>query len=43
MEVRELSENDIELVCRHREEMFRDAGRSEEVLQIMTRHFRDWL
>jgi ribosomal protein S18 acetylase RimI-like enzyme len=43
MEVRELSENDVELVCRHREEMFRDAGRSEEVLQIMTRHFRDWL
>lgn len=43
MEVRELSENDIELVCRHREEMFRDAGRSEEVLQVMTRHFRGWL
>lgn len=43
MEVRELSENDIELVCRHREEMFRDAGRSEEVLQVMTQHFRDWL
>jgi ribosomal protein S18 acetylase RimI-like enzyme len=43
MEVRELSENDVELICRHREEMFRDAGRSEEVLQVMTQHFRDWL
>lgn len=43
MEVRELSENDLELVCRHRKEMFRDAGRGEEVLQVMTEHFRDWL
>jgi ribosomal protein S18 acetylase RimI-like enzyme len=43
MEVRELSENDVELVCLHREEMFRNAGRSEEVLQVMTQHFRDWL
>ncbi|MBB5360018.1 ribosomal protein S18 acetylase RimI-like enzyme [Rhodanobacter sp. ANJX3] len=43
MEIRELSENDIELVCRHREEMFRDAGRTGDVLQTMTRHFRDWL
>ena len=41
--MRELTENDVELVCRHREEMFRDAGRSEEVLQVMTQHFRDWL
>ena len=43
MEVRELSENDVDLVCRHREDMFRDAGCSEEVLQVMTQHFRDWL
>ena len=43
MDVRELSESDIELVCRHREEMFRDAGRSEDVLRVMTQHFRDWL
>lgn len=43
MNVRELCEEDLDLVCRHREEMFRDAGRSEEVLQTMTQHFCDWL
>jgi ribosomal protein S18 acetylase RimI-like enzyme len=43
MDVREIAESDLELICRHREEMFRDAGRGEEVLQTMTRHFRDWL
>lgn len=43
MEVRKLSERDLELVCRHREEMFRDAGRSSDVLSPMTQHFREWL
>ncbi|RFU48931.1 GNAT family N-acetyltransferase [Paraburkholderia sp. DHOC27] len=43
MHARAIDEADLELVCRHREEMFRDAGRSEDVLQTMTRHFRDWL
>lgn len=43
MEVRKLTVSDVELVCRHREAMFRDAGRSEDVLHVMTRHFRDWL
>lgn len=43
MEVREISENDVELICRHREEMFYDAGRGEEILQVMTENFRDWL
>jgi ribosomal protein S18 acetylase RimI-like enzyme len=43
MNVRSLCEGDVELICRHREEMFRDAGRSEDVLQTMTAHFRDWL
>lgn len=43
MEVRELSEQDIELVCRHRELMFREAGRSDEILKPMTLHFREWL
>jgi len=43
MDIRALTELDLELVCRHREDMFRDAGRSEEVLQTMTHHFRDWL
>lgn len=43
MEVRALSEEDVELVCRHRAEMFRDAGRSDDVVETMTQHFRDWL
>jgi ribosomal protein S18 acetylase RimI-like enzyme len=43
MDVRELREDDLELVCRHREAMFRDAGRDEAVLQTMTAHFREWL
>ena len=43
MDIRALTELDLELVCRHREDMFRDAGRSEDVLQTMTHHFRDWL
>ena len=43
MEVRELEANDVEYICRHREEMFRDAGRAEEVLQVMTQHFRNWV
>jgi ribosomal protein S18 acetylase RimI-like enzyme len=43
MKIRDLTVDDVELVCRHREEMFRDAGRSEDVLKAMTQHFRDWL
>ena len=43
MHVRELGSDDLELVCRHREEMFRDAGREEQVLKTMTGHFRTWL
>src|SRR5215472_13255110 len=43
MDVRAVCEADLELVCRHREEMFREAGRSDSVLQTMTQHFREWL
>lgn len=43
MEVRPLGADDIELVCRHRESMFREAGRGEDVLQAMTQQFRPWL
>jgi len=43
MNVRELHKGDLELVCRQREQMFRDAGRSEDVLETMTEHFRTWL
>jgi GNAT superfamily N-acetyltransferase len=43
---RGLTATDIDLVCRHREEMFRAsnaAGRTEEILRTMTSHFRAWL
>lgn len=43
MDIREITEDDLELVCRHREEMFRDAGRGDEVLRPMTEQFRTWL
>lgn len=43
MEVRPLGVDDVELVCRHREAMFREAGRDEDVLRTMTRQFRPWL
>lgn len=43
MDSRPLHIEDIELVCRHREEMFRDAGRGDDVLLPMTEHFRQWL
>lgn len=43
MELRNLTEQDLELVCRHRAEMFRDAGCAEATLDTMTAHFRTWL
>lgn len=43
MQVRALSEDDLELICRHREAMFRDAGAGDDVLAPMTQHFRAWL
>jgi ribosomal protein S18 acetylase RimI-like enzyme len=39
---RPVGPDDLELICRHREEMFRDAGR-EDGLSRMTEHFRAWL
>lgn len=42
-DVRTLDAGDLELVCRHREAMFRDAGRDDEELATMTEHFRPWL
>jgi ribosomal protein S18 acetylase RimI-like enzyme len=43
IDARALRAGDLELICRHREEMFRDAGQSEAVLSVMTDHFRTWL
>lgn len=36
----------MELICEHREKMFRESnapGRTEEILQTQTAHFRKWL
>ncbi|WP_306303684.1 hypothetical protein [Paraburkholderia mimosarum] len=43
MDVRPLDAQDLELICRHREAMFREAGRDEATLRTMTTHFREWL
>lgn len=43
MQSRKLDIGDLELICRHREAMFRDAGRDDGVLATMTEHFRAWL
>lgn len=43
MDIRALDIDDLELVCRHREEMFRDSGRGDDVLLPMTEHFRAWV
>jgi len=41
---RPVSSSDLELICHHREEMFREAaGHTEDVLATMIRHFRVWL
>lgn len=34
---------DLELVCRHRHEMFKASGRTDEALAPMSAAFRDWL
>lgn len=43
LRLRPVTPDDLELVCRHREEMFREAGRSLEVLDAMREPFRHWL
>ncbi len=43
---RPIAASDLDLVCRHREEMFRVSnapGRTEEILRTMTAAFRDWI
>jgi GNAT superfamily N-acetyltransferase len=42
-EFRAVARADLELICHHREEMFRDAGAAEQTLATMTAHFRSWL
>lgn len=40
---RPVTPRDLELVCRHRHEMFKASGRANEVLAPMTEAFREWL
>ena len=41
--LRNVSAADLDLVCRHREEMFREAGSPEADLAAMSAPFRSWL
>ncbi len=43
MDVRTIEPDDLELICRHREAMFQEAGFAADTLRTMTAHFRDWL
>jgi GNAT superfamily N-acetyltransferase len=44
--IRSITVGDLDLVCRHREEMFRASnapGRTEDILRSMTAAFRTWV
>ncbi|HEY2000303.1 GNAT family N-acetyltransferase [Paraburkholderia sp.] len=43
LHTRPLAVGDLDLICRHRYEMFREAGRDPAVLDRMTPAFRAWL
>lgn len=43
MDIRPLGPADLDLICRHRESMFRDSGRSDAVIEDMAGPFRAWL
>jgi len=43
MEIRDICSDDLNLICRHRELMFREAGRDETALAAMAPNFRNWL
>lgn len=43
LQVRQLVPDDLELICRHREAMFLEAGGDPAALRVMTEHFRPWL
>lgn len=42
-QIRTVGRSDLELVCRHREEMFLAAGRAPDVVAKMREPFREWL
>jgi len=43
MIIRPISPGDLDLICRHRREMFKDAGQSEEILNGFAEPFREWV
>jgi ribosomal protein S18 acetylase RimI-like enzyme len=43
LEVRPLTPEDVELICRHREDMFLESGRDSSIVESMTAPFREWL
>lgn len=43
MTIRPLVPEDIDLVCDHRQRMFREAGRGDDVLSPMAEPFRLWV
>jgi ribosomal protein S18 acetylase RimI-like enzyme len=43
MDVRNVGAEDLELICRHRQMMFQEAGFAAGLLRTMTDHFRSWL
>jgi GNAT superfamily N-acetyltransferase len=43
IDVRPVGTDDLELICRHRAEMFVDAGIEQSVVATMTENFREWL
>lgn len=40
---RALAPPDLDMICKHRENMFLEAGGDPAKLKIMTKHFRPWL
>jgi len=42
-DLRALTTADLDIVCRHREAMFRDSGRAEDLVTAMREPFRAWL
>jgi GNAT superfamily N-acetyltransferase len=42
-DLRDVGCGDLDLVCRHRREMFKASGRSDEVVAAMDAPFRAWL
>ena len=42
-ELRPINPDDLEIICRHRHEMFKVSGRTDEMVAPMTEHFRPWL